>query len=274
VINRDMAMPANGTAPVSQELPSWEPGPAKTAILDFIRRVTGPGGSFVPPPERIAAFGHYGTLWSEQPADPAADLPLRRWREMAHAQRVAAARQPWRAVIEDDQVWLASLLDDLPGLPGGLLQACEPISVAEFDTAMRGFFDAARHPVLGMPHTQIAYRPMCELITLLEASQFQVYVGGSADGRDFVRVVSLDLSEGPARPASLWARTGRQPLLAAGNADGDIAMLEMAQLALLVCHDDAQRELSYRAGTETALAQAARQGWTVISMKDDFTDVY
>jgi hypothetical protein len=50
----------------------------------------------------------------------------------------------------------------------------------------------------------------------------------------------------------------------------DIEMLESAQFALLVKHDDQEREFGYTAGAERSLAQAAALGWTVVSMRADW----
>jgi phosphoserine phosphatase len=140
---------------------------------------------------------------------------------------------------------------------------------------------------------------------VLGANKFQVYVC-SAGGRDFVRAVGEQLyglhrdhvigsattleyrdgelyrtagveqpiDDGPGKPVHIWARTGRKPLLAAGNADGDIAMLETARFALLVHHDDAEREFAYDEGAEKALAAAKANGWTVVSMRKDFRTVF
>ena len=55
-------------SPAPDPLPSWNEGPAKALILDFLDRVTDPDSpDFVPVPERIATFDNDGTLWSEQP---------------------------------------------------------------------------------------------------------------------------------------------------------------------------------------------------------------
>jgi phosphoserine phosphatase len=146
---------------------------------------------------------------------------------------------------------------------------------------------------------------MRELVGLLAASEFTVYVC-SGGGRDFVRVVSQEMygiprqqvigsgttleyrdgevyrtrgveepvDDGPGKPVHIWTRTGYRPLLAAGNADGDAAMLETARLALLLRHDDAGREFAYDAGAQHALAAAAEHDWLVVSMKDDFAEVF
>jgi hypothetical protein len=72
----------------------------------------------------------------------------------------------------------------------------------------------------------------------------------------------------------IWARTGRMPLFAAGNSDGDIEMLESARFGLLVHHDDGEREFAYDTGAEKALARAKERDWTVASMRDDFATVF
>jgi hypothetical protein len=88
------------------------------------------------------------------------------------------------------------------------------------------------------------------------------------------------LDDGPEKPVRIWNRTGRRPLLAAGNSNGDVPMLEFAHhadhptLRLLLRHDDADREFDYDAGAEEALARAKTDGWAVISIKNDWTTVF
>jgi len=288
-----------------EALPSWRDGAAKSAILEFVRTVTEPGPSFVPAGERVATFDNDGTLWCEKPMYPQADFLLRRWAEQAGSDPSKAEEQPWKAVAEGDQAWLAGILDHVPELIKGVTAAYDGISTADFEQAVRGFFDTARHPTLDIEYTRIGYRPMRELIELLVANEFQVYIC-SAGGRDFVRVISDEMygiprervigsgttleyrdgdvyrtagveqpiDDGPGKPVHIWTRTGRKPLLAGGNADGDTAMLEVARLALLIHHDDAEREFAYELGAENALAEAAQRGWTIVSMKNDFAAVF
>jgi len=88
------------------------------------------------------------------------------------------------------------------------------------------------------------------------------------------------LDDGPEKPVRIWSRTGRRPLLAAGNSNGDVPMLHFTQhadkpsLRLLVLHDDQEREFAYTGGAEQALERAAQDGWTVVSVKDDWTTVF
>ena len=287
-------------------LGSWNEGAAKQAVVGFVEAVTDPQGpDFVTPGERIATFDNDGTLWCEKPLYVQADFVLRKWGAMAAADSTLRDQQPYRAVVEGDREWLASLLDHIPELVRGIGEAFGGITTDEFDREARAFFDTATHPTLGVPYTELTYRPMLELLAFLESSGFRVFIctGG---GRDFVRVVGEELygiprdqvigssvplelrdgelvrgtgveqpvDDGPGKPVHIWARTGRFPVFAAGNADGDVAMLETARFGLLVRHDDHEREFAYDVGAEQALAEAKGRGWTVVSMKDDFAKVF
>jgi phosphoserine phosphatase len=286
-------------------LPSWNHGPAKTTIVEFVRSVTEPGDAFVPAPGRIATFDNDGTLWCEKPAYVQADFLFRRWRQMAEADPAKREEQPYKAVVEGDREWLAGILDHIPDLIKGVTEAYGGITTAEFEAAAREFFASASHPTLGVAYTDVAYKPMRELIALLKAHDFQVYIC-SGGGRDFVRAVSeaiydvppervigsattieyrdgelfrtngveQPIDDGPGKAVHIWTRTGRRPLLAGGNADGDVQMLETARLPLLIHHDDAKREFAYDAGAEKALAAANDHGWTIVSMKQDFATVF
>ena len=291
--------------PADSRLPSWRSGAARSAVLDFVDSVTTPGPSFAPAAERVATFDNDGTLWCEKPLYVQADFLFRRLREMVTADPAKGDVQPWKAVVEDDRAWLATMLDHVPELVAAVTQAHEGLTTDAFARIVREFFATARHPTLGEPYTGLAYRPMRELMSLLEAAGFQVYIC-SAGGRDFVRAVAEDvygippervigsattveyrdgdlyrtaaieqpIDDGPGKPVHIWTRVGRRPLLACGNADGDTAMLEMARMSLLVHHDDAEREFAYEQGAKLALEEAVRQGWTVVSMRDDFARVF
>lgn len=286
-------------------LPSWTDGLAKAQVLEFLVSVTQPGDSFVPEPKRVAVLDTDGTLCCEKPFCSRTAFLLQRWQETTEAHPGKAKKQPWKAVAAGDQAWLADFLATAPEVSKGLAEAYAGISVFAFEKAVRAFFEHARHPLLGVPYTRLGYEPMRELITLLASSGFQVYLCATG-GRDFVSAVSKrmygiprervigsaaaveyrhgklvrtrrveqPLDDGPGKPVQIWARTGRKPILAAGNADGDVAMLEQAQFSLLIRHDDAEREFAYDAGAERALASAKERGWTVVSMHNDFASVF
>jgi FMN phosphatase YigB (HAD superfamily) len=199
-------------------------------------------------------------------------------------------------------------------LATGILAAYDGISVEAFEEQADTFLRNAQHPTLGRRYLECAYAPMVELLGYLEANGFSNYIA-SGGGRDFMRPISQDvygiprervigssstfaytsdehggtithkpeadyLDDGPEKPVRIWNRTGRRPLLAAGNSNGDIPMLHFTlhedkpTLRLLVLHDDGEREFDYTTGAEQALEQAEADGWTVISIKNDWTTVF
>ena len=106
------------------------------------------------------------------------------------------------------------------------------------------------------------------------------YVSDAQRRDDHPQAEADYLDDGPQKPIRIWSRTGRRPLLAAGNSNGDIEMLEFTRhadkpfLPLLVLHDDAEREFDYTGGAERALERAGTDGWTVVSVKDDWATVF
>jgi phosphoglycolate phosphatase-like HAD superfamily hydrolase len=199
-------------------------------------------------------------------------------------------------------------------LAGGILAAYDGMSVEEFEAQSTDFMRTGQHPTLGRSYLECAYAPMVELLVYLEANGFSNYIV-SGGGRDFMRPITQDmygiprervigsastfeytsgegggtithkaeadyLDDGPQKPIRIWSRTGRRPLLAAGNSNGDIAMLDFSQhkdkssLRLLLLHDDADREFDYTAGAEQALERAGTSGWTVVSVKNDWVTVF
>jgi len=287
------------------ELTSWNDGPAREAVIEFVRSVTEPGPSFVPEIERIAAFDNDGTLWCEKPTYVQAEFVLRKWKTMMELDPSLAEKQPYKALAERDVEWLAALQDHVPDLVRGVSEAFSGLTTQAFEDEVNAFFSAERHPTLNRPYTELVYTPMRELLRFLEANGFRVFIC-SAGGRDFLRAVcesvyglprervigasaplelrdgalvraagvEQPIDDGPGKPIHIWARTGRRPLFAGGNADGDIEMLASAGFALLVHHDDADREYAYDVGAERALTAAAGRGWTVASMKNDFSAVF
>lgn len=203
---------------------------------------------------------------------------------------------------------------DLKRLMVAVPQAFGGVTVEEYDAKVAEFFAAAVHPTLGRAYDACAYEPMVELLRYLEANGFVTYIasGGDRDfmrpiaGRLYgvppERVIGSSFTleyreaedgtavlykpemeffdDGPEKPVRIWSRIGRRPLVAGGNSNGDIPMLRFARtparpaLRLLLLHDDADREFAYTQGAEQALERAGERGWTVVSMKDDWTTVF
>ncbi len=203
---------------------------------------------------------------------------------------------------------------DVKVLFGGLLQAFDGMSVEEYAVAAHEFLHDQQHPTLGRAFRDCGYLPMVQLLGYLEANGFTTYIASGGD-RDFMRPVTESIygipaervvgsssglrylededggnvvyqaamdvfDDGPIKPVRIWSRIGRRPLVAAGNSNGDIQMLQYAggrsrpALRLLVLHDDDQREFAYTIGAEASLEQAEQQGWTIVSIKNDWATVF
>lgn len=199
-------------------------------------------------------------------------------------------------------------------LLAGVGAAFEGIAVEDLEARSGSFLRSAQHPTLGRGYLETAYVPMVELLAYLEVNGFSNHIV-SGSGGDFMRAISQEvfgiplervvgsataleykgddeggtithkaalafLDDGPQKPIQIWTHVGRRPLLAGGNSNGDLPMLEFAQhkdtpsLRLLVLHDDAEREFAYTSGAEEALTKADSSGWTVVSMKRDFASVF
>ncbi|MGH8774690.1 MAG: HAD family hydrolase [Jiangellaceae bacterium] len=305
------------------QLSSWADGATKSAIVDFVARVTEEGGpDYVEPPARVAVFDNDGTLWCEKPMPIQLDFTIWRLAEMARDDASLRQQPPWKAAYERDLPWLGAAMvkhyhgddGDLKLLMGAVTRAFEEVTVEEYDQRVAGFFDDADHPTLGRSYRSCGFAPMVELLRYLEANGFTTYIASGGD-RDFMRPIAGELygvppervigsalgiryraqgdrtdllykaamdffDDGPEKPVRIWSRIGRRPILAVGNSNGDLPMLAFSggqsapSLRMLILHDDGDREFDYVAGAEHALDHAARQDWTVVSMKNDWNDVF
>ena len=199
-------------------------------------------------------------------------------------------------------------------LLGGILALSDGQDVEQVEADAQAFVNHERHPTLGLAYRDCVYQPMLELLRYLEANRF-INCIVSGGGRDFMRGFAQELygvpservigstvayryvedehggaivqradldviNDGPDKAVQIWSVLGRRPILAAGNSNGDLAMLTFAggpslpALRLLVLHDDAEREFEYSAGAEKALSTAQAQGWTAVSMQRDWQQVF
>ncbi len=286
-------------------LPSWHDGAARQAVLGFLASVTRDGPDHLETADRVATFDNDGTLWCEQPLPPQFDFVLRQWAAMAQADPSKRTQQPYRAAVELDADWLRAYEQHIPELMKGMAEAFSGTTPEQFEDIVRGFFATVHHPRFGVPYQDVVYQPMRELLDLLTAHEFRVFIV-SGGGRDFMRVISEPsygvlrervigtapdyeyrdgtlyrlptalggVDDGPGKPVHIYHQVGRPPAFAGGNADGDVEMLQSARFPLLVHHDDAEREYAYEDKAKRALATAARDGWAVASMRDDWATVF
>ena len=305
---------------MSAELSSWRATPTRTAIEDFVASVTA-GRDAVPKRERVAVFDNDGTLWAEKPMPTQLHYVVQQWGQRLAADSSMANRQPYTAVASGDLSWIGSAVDkhyngddaDLKTLIGAIVEATAGQSVDEYAASVAEFYRTARHQTLGVPYSQTVYKPMVELLRYLEERGFSCFVV-SAGERDFMRPMTEEyyglpperivgsaygltydasshevrygtslsfFDDGPEKPERIWSRIGRRPLLAAGNSNGDMPMLDFTRagrtgLALLVDHDDdtGRGDTPYETGAEGARASASERGYTVVSVKDDWECVF
>ncbi|MET4319217.1 HAD family hydrolase [Bradyrhizobium sp. RT5a] len=275
---------AQGATPTAA-LPSWNDGPAKQAILDFVRDTTERESSkFVSSEERVATFDQDGTLWVEQPIYSQVVYCLDRVPAVVEKQPELKNVQPFKTVLSGNREAIGKLsLHDLETI---LVATLTGMSVQEFNAEATKWITAAKDPRWKRPYTDLIYQPMLEVMQYLRSNGFKTYIvtGG---GQDFVRIYSQRVYEIPpeqvvgsasgtkfgygkdgkpfltkepklflnndkaGKPEGIHLMIGRRPYAAFGNSDGDRQMLEYtgagdgARLKMLVMHDDAKREYAY-----------------------------
>jgi phosphoglycolate phosphatase-like HAD superfamily hydrolase len=266
-------------------LPSWNSGPAKQAILDFVAKVTDPDSKeFVPVPERLAVFDNDGALWPENP------MPF----QLSFALDELKRRLPDEPAWKDDPMVQAALAGDLPTLLAdhykGLFHIIDltgsGMTTEDFADRVRAWFATAKHPRFDRPYDQLAYQPMLEVLEFLRANGFKTCIV-SGGGADFMRVFAervygippeqvigsytrtvfelrdsgpvlvktmkdLFIDDKSGKPVAIHQFLGRRPIACFGNSDGDKAMLEYTTInnphpsfGLIVHHTDANREYAY-----------------------------
>ncbi|MEO0652215.1 MAG: HAD family hydrolase [Planctomycetota bacterium] len=303
---------------VDPGLPSWSDGATKASIVEFVEAVTDPRSrDFVAPEERLAVFDNDGTLWAEQPAYFQLLFAVDRVRALAPEHPEWASTQPFAAAIDGD--WAALAEQGTHGLLELVTATHAGMTSEEFDALSAQWLAEARHPQTQRPYTEMVYAPMLELLEYLRAHGFRTCIvsGGGVDflrafaqevygippeqvvgsrldaeyaeqdGRLVVRkrgeIAFVD--DGPGKPIGIERRFGRRPILAVGNSDGDFEMLEWTtagdgrRLALLVHHDDAEREWAYDRESsigrlERGLDEADSRGWLVVGMREDWKQVF
>ena len=305
-------------AHAADALPSWRNTASKQAIVQFVEQVTTPGSpGFVSPKDRVAVFDNDGTLWSEQPVYVQLAFLIDRIKMLAPQYPEWQATQPFKAVLEDDMDALLHI--DERGLMALLAATHAGMTSDEFDQTVRDWMASARHPRTGLPYAEMVYQPMLELLTYLRSNGFKTYIvsgGGLAFMRAWAEGVygvppeqvigsslktKFELHDGVpviirlpeisfvndagGKPVAIDLHIGKRPVMAFGNSDGDLEMLQWTtagsgpRFGLIVHHTDAQREVAYDRNSkfgrlDQALTQAKSAGWTVVDMEQDWATVF
>ena len=299
-------------------LPSWNDTAPKKAIIAFVEKVTKEGSSdFVLPAERIATFDNDGTLWCEKPLPVQLFFTLDRVKALAPQHPEWKTKEPFASLLKDD------LKGALAGGEHAILEMMAVthtgMTITEFEKIVADWIATAQHPKFKRPYTECVYQPMLELVAYLRANGFKTFIV-SGGGIEFMRPwtekvygippeqvvgssgkTKFEMRDGtpvllklPAvnfiddkdgKPVGINEHIGRRPVMAFGNSDGDLEMLQWtaassgSRYCLYVHHDDAEREYAY--DRKDALAkldkgwdEAVAKGWTVVSMKDDWKIIF
>ena len=298
-------------------LPSWNDTPTKQAIVEFVGRVTKAGPDFVAPAERIATFDNDGTLWVEQPMYVQMDFALDRVKALAPLHPEWKYTEPFQSVLEGDMKTLIESGER--GLVEMIMVTHAGMTTDEFSKIVTDWLAAARHPRFKRPYTELVYQPMLELLSYLRANGFKTFIV-SGGGVEFMRPwtekvygippeqvigssikTKFQMRDGSptlfrlpdinfiddktGKPVGINEGIGRRPIVAFGNSDGDLEMLQWTtisggvRLGAIVHHTDAEREYAYDKKShfgrlDVALDAAAVNRWTVIDMKKDWKVIF
>jgi phosphoserine phosphatase len=268
----------------AQELPSWNDGKSKQAIVDFVKKVTTQGGAdYVAPENRIAVFDNDGTLWTEQPFYFQLGFILDRVKTLAPQHPEWKEKEPFKSILAGDLKGIAKSGER--GLVELVMETHAGLTTDDFRNIVIDWFATARHPKTGKPYNEMTFLPMRELLDYLRANGFKTFIV-SGGGVEFMRpmtekaygippeqVVGSTITtqyaligdipvlnrlpkvdfvdDGPGKPVGINKFIGRRPILAAGNSDGDYEMLRWVMaghgphFAMIIHHTDADREYAY-----------------------------
>jgi hypothetical protein len=299
-------------------LPSWNDTGPKKAIVAFVEKVTKEGSpDFVPVAERIATFDNDGTLWAEQPMYFQLLFALDRAKVLVPQHPEWKTKEPFASLLKGDPKGV--LAGGEKAIFQLIVATHTGMSTQDFEQIVTDWIATAKHPQTGRLLTEMIYQPMVELLAYLRGNGFKTFIvsGGGIefmrpwtgktygvppeqvigssvktkyemrDGKPvLMRLPAVNfIDDKTGKPIGINEHIGRRPIAAFGNSDGDQQMLEWttagngARFALIVHHDDAEREWAYDRKSnigrlDTAWDEAVAKGWTVVSMKDDWKTIF
>jgi hypothetical protein len=273
-------------------LPSWNNGPTKSSIIDFVTKTTLEGSKdFIPVADRIACFDNDGTLWSEQP------LPFQLFFVFDHIKEMATKHPEWKYKEPFEAVLEGDLKTAMAGGEKALLEMMmvthTGMTTDEYAQSVKDWMATATHPKTGKHYNEMVYQPMLEVLDYLRANGYKPFIV-SGGGVDFMRVWAEDAYGIPpyqvvgssfktkydttltppalvklaelnsnddklGKPVGIYEHIGKRPVFTGGNSDGDWAMMQYTSIGsgprfgMFVHHTDSVREYSY--GDNPGLAQ-------------------
>jgi len=304
---------------VMDPLPSWNDTKHKKRIINFVKAATTEGSdNYVTPEERIATFDNDGTLWSEKPTYFQIEFVLYRIKQLAPKHPEWKKNKLIQAALNHNLETLRKKYG-ANGMEKLVSIAQAGLTTVEFEKIVNHWIHTAKHPTTGKLYIQMVYQPMLELIRYLQDNGFKVYIVSSG-GIDFMRVWGekvygiprnhilgsvgnlnyeynngkpvlikspeiMFVNDGPEKPVAIHQFIGEKPLVAFGNSDGDLQMLEWCNankyqnLPAYIHHTDAKREWAYdresRIGTlNKGLDAAKKNNWLIVDMKNDWKVIH
>ena len=305
-------------ANAADPLPSWNDGTAKEAILKFVAAVTDKSSKdYVEPAKRIATFDNDGTLWVEYPMYTQVLFAFDRVKTLAPQHPEWKTTQPFKALLAGDMKTVAA--SGMKGVTELIMASHAGMTGDEFEQEVNKWFSTNKNDHLDRLYKECIYQPQLELLAYLRANEFKTFIvsGGGIqfmrpmtlkaygippwqvvgssivsefkikDGKpELVRMPKIDFIDDKAgKPVGIYQHIGVRPILAFGNADADMQMIQYAmgsegkKMGLLIHHTDADREFAYdrksHVGTlDKALDLAAANGWIIVDMKKDWKQVF
>jgi len=291
-------------------LPSWKEGNTKNAIKSFVKAVSDENHSaFTPEVDRIAVFDNDGTLCAEQPIYFQLYFMLDKIKSLAPEHPEWQTTQPFKAALEDDFPRIAAY--GKKGLATLLKGAYENVSTEELETLVKDWSLNSKHPMTGRKFTEMVYQPMLEVLDLLKANGFKIYIAYRG-GLEFIRPwaeqaygipkeqvvgysMKYNLVEVLAEPndtirldekvISLEKQIGKRPIMAFGNSDNDLSMMlftddqKKANFQMFINHTDPMREWKYDSISHIGQLRegfiiALNNGWMIANMETDWKVIY
>ena len=307
------ALTAQGAeATTTDPLPSWNDGQLKKEIVDYVTRVTKEGGAdFIPVGDRIATFDNDGTLWAERPYVQEL-FAFYQVKKMVEKNPSLAKKQPFKAIVENDKTYFEK--GGEKALIGVMAATHTGMTEDEFETSANDFASTIKYPRYNVSLKGITYQPQLELLNFLRANGFKTFIctGGTIEfvrsissqlygiprdqviGTTFkykfvdssnkiLRTPELEIfNDKIYKPVSIQEHIGQRPVFACGNegGGGDIYMLKYSQgsryptFQMIINHDDSTREFFYQEKDTASLKAAAKYNWHVVSMKNDWKEIF
>jgi len=299
-------------------LPSWNDGDTKKSIIHYVEKVTNVNSdSYIEVADRIATFDNDGTLWTEQPTYFQFFFVVDRLKELEETNPKIAADTLVRKLLDHGHEAIFTF--DKKSITRVIVMASTGMNTDEYYDIVENWITTAHHPETGMLYTDMIYQPMLELLEYLRDNDFRTFIV-SGGGLEFMRPWTEEIygipphqvvgstmglqwemtDSGPVlnrleeqmffndktnKPIAINRCIGKQPIFAAGNSDGDLAMLQwsyanpLPSFQLYVHHTDTEREWAYDRDShigrlDKGLVEAQKNAWTVVDMKADWNAIY